>query len=130
MHATIALSADERKALLDLYRHPCDPAVGRRAHILLLLGEGYPWDTIAAVLFTSASTPQDPPAHAVDHRSVAAHQGLEDRRAAPGEVLLDELPVGLPAQRCGRRIARRLPRPRSTPSSMRRCSNWICSSSR
>src|SRR5262249_56580431 len=33
-----------------------DPEAGRRAHILLLLGKGYTWDTIAAVLFTSAST--------------------------------------------------------------------------
>jgi putative transposase len=56
MNSTISLSADERKALLDLYRHATDPEVGRRAHILLLLGDGYTWDTITAVLFTSAST--------------------------------------------------------------------------
>jgi putative transposase len=56
MSSTIALSAQDRKALLDLYRHPGDPQVSHRAHILLLLAEGYPWDTIAAVLFTSAST--------------------------------------------------------------------------
>jgi putative transposase len=56
MNSTIALSAHERKGLLHLYRHPQDPEVGRRAHILLLLAEGYAWDTIAAVLFTSPST--------------------------------------------------------------------------
>src|SRR5262245_2049547 len=56
MNSTIALSADERKALLGLYRRGPDPEAGRRAHILLLLGKGYTWDTIAAVLFTSAST--------------------------------------------------------------------------
>ncbi len=56
MTSTITLSAEERKQLLDLYRRHADPEVGRRAHILLLLGDGYPWDTIAAVLFTSPST--------------------------------------------------------------------------
>src|SRR5262245_52297072 len=56
MTSTIALAADEHKDLLQLYRHPCDPEVGRRAHIILLLADGYPWDTIAAVLFTSTST--------------------------------------------------------------------------
>ena len=56
MSCTIALRPDERKTLLHLYRHPGTPEVGRRAHILLLLAEGYAWDTIAAVLFTSPST--------------------------------------------------------------------------
>ena len=56
MNTTITLSADERKALLDLYRHGTDPEVTRRAHLLLLLAEGHPWNTIVAVLFTSPST--------------------------------------------------------------------------
>jgi transposase len=56
MSCTIALSPDERKALLDCYRHPDAPQTGRRAHVLLLLADGYSWDTIAAVLFTSPST--------------------------------------------------------------------------
>jgi transposase len=56
MTSTIALSADERKALLDLYRHSTDPALAHRAHVLLLLADGWTWDTVAAVLFTSAST--------------------------------------------------------------------------
>ncbi len=56
MSCTIALRPDERKALLRLYRHPGTPEVGRRAHILLLLAEGYAWDTIADLLFTSPST--------------------------------------------------------------------------
>ena len=56
MSCTIALAADERKTLLRLYRHPATPDVGHRAHILLLLADGYTWDTIAAVLFTSPST--------------------------------------------------------------------------
>jgi putative transposase len=56
MSCTISLSTDERKALLDLYRHGSTPEIAHRAHILLLLGAGLPWDTIAAVLFTSTST--------------------------------------------------------------------------
>lgn len=56
MNSTIVLAADERKTLLHLYRHATDPDLGRRAHILLLLAEGYTWDTIVAVLFTSSST--------------------------------------------------------------------------
>jgi transposase len=56
MNSTIGLSAEERKTLLHLYRHAKDPDISRRAHILLLLAEGYTWDTIVAVLFTSAST--------------------------------------------------------------------------
>src|SRR5688572_27996048 len=56
MSSTISLSAEERKTLLHLYRRAPTPAVAHRAHILLLLADGYSWDTIAAVLFTSAST--------------------------------------------------------------------------
>src|SRR5437879_3938077 len=56
MSSTIVLTADERKALLDLYRHGADPEVTHRAHIVLLLGDGFPWATVAAVLFTSPST--------------------------------------------------------------------------
>jgi hypothetical protein len=41
MPSTIALSAADRKALLDLYRHGPDPHVARRAHLLLLLAAGY-----------------------------------------------------------------------------------------
>jgi transposase len=39
-----------------LYRHHPEPEVRHRAHILLLLADGYPWQTIAAVLYTSTST--------------------------------------------------------------------------
>jgi putative transposase len=56
MPCTIALSAAQRKALLDLYRHGTDPEVARRAHIVLLLADGFPWAVITAALFTSAST--------------------------------------------------------------------------
>ncbi len=56
MHSTIVLSTQQRKTLLRLYRCPTDPHTARHAHILLLLADGYPWDTIALVLFTSSST--------------------------------------------------------------------------
>jgi transposase len=56
MNSSITLSGSERKALLDLYRHDTDPALTHRAHILLLLGDGWTWDTIGAALFTSPST--------------------------------------------------------------------------
>jgi transposase len=54
--SSIRLSAAQRNALLDHYRADPDPQVRLRAHILLLLGDGYAWATIAAVLFTSPST--------------------------------------------------------------------------
>ena len=56
MTVSISLTPPQRKHLLHLYRRHADPEVRRRAHILLLLAEGYTWATIAAVLFTSPST--------------------------------------------------------------------------
>jgi putative transposase len=56
VHSSISLRPDQRKALLALYRRPPDSEVSHRAHLVLLLAEGYSWSTIAAVLFTSPST--------------------------------------------------------------------------
>ncbi len=56
MNSTITLSPAQRKALLDLYRHETDPALAHRAHLVLLLADGWTWDTISTVLFTSPST--------------------------------------------------------------------------
>jgi putative transposase len=56
MNSTIVLAAQQRKTLLHLYRHAQDPQLSRRAHVLLLLADGYTWATIAAVLFVSTST--------------------------------------------------------------------------
>jgi transposase len=53
---SIPLTEDQRNTLLDHYRRDPDPQVRLRAHILLLLAAGYPWATIAAVLFTSPAT--------------------------------------------------------------------------
>ena len=54
--ASIRLTVDDRNVLLDHYRRDPDPQVRLRAHILLLLADGYAWVTIAAVLFTSPDT--------------------------------------------------------------------------
>ena len=56
MSASITLCRHDRNALLNLYRRATDPEVRLRAHILLLLEQGYSWTSIAAVLFTSTST--------------------------------------------------------------------------
>jgi transposase len=56
MDGTIRLRSSERKALLEHYRRSPDPAVRLRAHIVLLLAAGYPWQTIAAMLFCSTRT--------------------------------------------------------------------------
>lgn len=53
---SIRLTPAERQALLNHYRRTADPEVRLRAHILLLLDAGFPWATIGAVLFCSAST--------------------------------------------------------------------------
>jgi len=56
MDGTITLRSSERKALLEHYRRNPDRAVRLRAHIVLLLAEGYTWQSIAAVLFCSTRT--------------------------------------------------------------------------
>jgi len=56
MDGSIHLTASECKTLLAYYRTATDPAVRLRAHIVLLLAEGYPWSQIAAMLFTSTRT--------------------------------------------------------------------------
>ena len=56
MDGTITLRSSERKALLDEYRRSPDPGVRLRAHSVLLLAAGYPWQTSAAMLFCSTPT--------------------------------------------------------------------------
>jgi putative transposase len=57
MSASISLAAHERNTLLDYYRCPYhQPELRLRAHILLLLADGYAWATIAAVLYCSTRT--------------------------------------------------------------------------
>lgn len=52
----LSLNAKQRDKLLTLYRKDPDPELRFRAHIILLLGEGYAWDTIEAMLFCSSRT--------------------------------------------------------------------------
>jgi transposase len=53
----ITLSTAERNTLLAYYRCPYhDSALRLRAHIVLLLADGYAWATIAAVLYCSSRT--------------------------------------------------------------------------
>ena len=56
MQGSIQLSPQERKALVQEVRRGTDPQIRRRAHILLLLPDGIPWNTIVAVLFPSTGT--------------------------------------------------------------------------
>jgi hypothetical protein len=53
---SIRLTPAERQDLLDHYRRSADPAVGHRAHILLLPADGHSWATFSTVLFCSSST--------------------------------------------------------------------------
>ncbi len=56
MDGSIVLGSSQRKRLLAVYRKGPHPQVRLRAHILLLLAEGYAWSLIAAVLFCSTAT--------------------------------------------------------------------------
>ncbi len=56
MPKTFSLTAKQHDELLTIYRKDPDPELRFRAHILLLLAEGYSWDTIEAMLFCSSRT--------------------------------------------------------------------------
>ena len=56
MDGSIQLSAGERNVLLKEVRRGTDPERRLRAHLLILLADGWPWSVIVAVLFTSTST--------------------------------------------------------------------------
>jgi hypothetical protein len=56
MEGHLRITARERQALLEQYRHGATTRVRLRAHILLLLAEGYSWALIAGVLFCSTRT--------------------------------------------------------------------------
>ena len=56
MEGSIRLSAQERNVLLEEVRGGIDPGIRLRAHILVLLNDGFAWNTIIAVLFTSTGT--------------------------------------------------------------------------
>jgi putative transposase len=56
MANSIRITPTQRQALLDQYRKGANPRVRLRAHILLLLAQGYSWAVIAGVLFCSTRT--------------------------------------------------------------------------
>jgi putative transposase len=52
----LSLKTKQRDELLTLYRKDPDAELRFRAHIILLLGEGHPWDTVESMLFCSSRT--------------------------------------------------------------------------
>ena len=56
MKRSLDLTADQRTRLLDLYRGCPDPEVRSRSPILLLLGDGHTWVTVATLLYCSSRT--------------------------------------------------------------------------
>src|SRR4029450_1312204 len=56
MDGSIQLRSEERKSLLLQVRRGTDPQQRLHAHVLLLLADGWTWNVIIAVLFTSSST--------------------------------------------------------------------------
>ena len=56
MESHLRITVYERQALLAQYRKGVNPRVRLRAHMLLLLAEGYSWAVIAGVLFCSSRT--------------------------------------------------------------------------
>jgi putative transposase len=53
MDGSISLSAEERKALLNLFRCGTDVRASRRAHIILLLADGFAYRDIHAIAYAS-----------------------------------------------------------------------------
>src|SRR5262245_62103569 len=56
MANSIRMTPAQRQAVLEQYRKGADPRVRLRAHIVLLLAQGYSWAVIAGVLFCSTRT--------------------------------------------------------------------------
>src|SRR5947208_11463751 len=53
MDGSIELSAEQRKVLLSVYRCGKDVRVARRAHIVLLIAEGWSYREVRAITFAS-----------------------------------------------------------------------------
>ena len=56
MKRSLDLTADQRVRLLDLYRGAPDAEIRFRSHILLLLGDGHTWVSVATLLYCSSRT--------------------------------------------------------------------------
>jgi putative transposase len=86
----LSLTTAQRDELLTLYRKDADPELRFRAHIILLLGDGHPWDTIEATLFCSSRT-VDRWLKRFQAEGVAGLTGR--KRGRPFRVALGWLPV-------------------------------------
>lgn len=88
MSRSITLDPEQRRALLDRYRTDPEPEVRFRAHILLLLADGHPWATVAAMLFCSSRTIDRwvKRFHAEGVEAVAGHKPGRPVRLAAGWV--------------------------------------------
>ena len=53
MDGSIKLSKKDRKAVLALYRNAKNARVSRRAHVVMLIAEGYSWRTVVQLTFSS-----------------------------------------------------------------------------
>ena len=95
MSASISLAAP-RNTLLDYYRCPYhQPELRLRAHILLLLADGYAWATIAAVLYCST-------------RTIARWKRSRSSRRRPRRCSArPQAPAGDPLGRPGRQLGHR-----------------------
>src|SRR5690349_25002896 len=88
MTRSVTIDARQRQALLDRYRKDPDPEVRFRAHILLLLADGYTWEAVTALLFCSSRTIDRwvKRFHAEGVAGVAGHQPGRPFRFAAGWV--------------------------------------------
>jgi len=88
MDGSIQLSSEERKTLLEVYRSG-DARVARRAHVLLLLDDGFSYRQIRAILYASNDLIADCLRR---FRQGGIHETLEgERPALPAEA--DWLPI-------------------------------------
>ena len=56
MPSHLFLRPAERRTLLGYYRRHSNPEIRLRAHIILMLADGYPWSLIGSVLYCSPGT--------------------------------------------------------------------------
>ena len=57
MDGSIKLSKKDRKAVLALYRNAKNARLSRRAHVVLLIADGYSWRTVVKLTFSSFPRP-------------------------------------------------------------------------
>jgi hypothetical protein len=120
MTTSIALRPDKRNALLGHYRKAAPPDWCLRAHILLLLADGWTWATIAALQYTSSSTVARWQARFLHGRLPAATFPGLDRAGLPRGLLRDlagvsgftaPVPAGSTDRTYATRLIKPLPRP-------------------